>query len=182
MNHFVRSLFFASVVILLALGSNVDASDKPVANAAQEMFGPHDGPLTKTKRHAFEVVFAADGLCVYMFDVEIAPMMMQRVKATAVVSVTGTPVKEVPLKLDAPKDGEKILYFCPMHPSVAQSKPGKCEACGGMELIPQDCIRAAIDLSKAAPGSVSAVITIKGMKGEEPDAVFTTAWTPAPKK
>jgi hypothetical protein len=27
-------------------------------------------------------------------------------------------------------------YHCPMHPEVAQSKPGKCPKCGGMDLVP----------------------------------------------
>jgi Cu(I)/Ag(I) efflux system membrane fusion protein len=36
-------------------------------------------------------------------------------------------------------DGEpakpRVEYWCPMHPEVAQPAPGKCDECGGMELI-----------------------------------------------
>lgn len=30
---------------------------------------------------------------------------------------------------------EKDLYYCPMHPEVTSSKPGKCPKCGGMDLV-----------------------------------------------
>jgi hypothetical protein len=182
MKLFIRSLSWLVLVALFAVGSLSHGSDKTATGSPPPLFGPHDGAVTKTKRHSFEVVFAAGGLSVYMFDAEMAPMMMQRVKATAAVTITGSPAREVTLKLDSPKEGEKTLYFCPMHPSVAQLKPGTCEACGGMELIPQDCIRGAIDFSKAAPGAVSAVISIKGMKGDESGATFTAVWTQPPKK
>lgn len=169
-------------VVILGMGSNVKASDTTSAKPAPPVFGPHDGVVAMTKQHAFETVFAAGGMCVYMFDTQMAPMMMQRVKATATVAIKGSPSQEASLKLDGPKEGERILYFCPMHPTVAQSKPGTCELCGGMELIPQDCIRAVFDLSKASPGSVSAVVTIKGMKGSEPDVAYTAVWSEPPKK
>lgn len=32
----------------------------------------------------------------------------------------------------------KEVYYCPMHPEVQQDKPGKCDKCGGMELIKKE--------------------------------------------
>lgn len=32
---------------------------------------------------------------------------------------------------------EVTTYTCPMHPGVAQDRPGKCPKCG-MQLVPQD--------------------------------------------
>lgn len=32
----------------------------------------------------------------------------------------------------------KTVYLCPMHPEVVRDAPGKCEKCGGMELIPTE--------------------------------------------
>jgi len=38
-----------------------------------------------------------------------------------------------------PQEGTKpaVIYTCPMHPEVKQSKPGRCPKCG-MDLVPQD--------------------------------------------
>ncbi len=32
-------------------------------------------------------------------------------------------------------NSQSEIYWCPMHPEVQQNHPGKCEKCGGMELI-----------------------------------------------
>jgi len=182
MKYLVRAASILLCILLIALCPNVQAAETSTAGPPAAVLGPHDGVLSKTKQHAFETVFLPTGVCVYLFDAQLAPMMMQRVKAVATVTAKGTPPQEIPLKLDSPKAGEKTLFFCPMHPSVAQAKPGTCEACGGMELIPQDCIRGAVDLSKAAPGGVTAAVTVKGMKGAEPEATFTVVWPAPPKK
>jgi membrane fusion protein, copper/silver efflux system len=45
--------------------------------------------------------------------------------------------------------GERVLYYCPMHPSVVQDHPGECPICH-MTLVPQEHGRAVHD---AAPQS-----------------------------
>jgi hypothetical protein len=182
MRFLVRAASILAGVFLLVPCPNVQAADTATAGSPDSTLTPHNGVLTRTKQHVFETVFLPSGVCVYLFDAKLAPMMMQRVKAVATVTVKGAPPQELPLKLDSPRTGEKTLYFCPMHPSVAQAKPGTCEACGGMELIPQDCIRGGVDLSSAAPGGVTAAVTIKGMKGTEPEAAFTVVWPASTKK
>ncbi len=170
---------FIAILMILPCGP-ARAGEPPAPTPTVVPLGPHDGVVTKMKAHAFETVLSPDGVSVYLYDPEMAPMMMQRVKAVASVIIKGAPPTEIPLALDFPKDGERILYFCPMHPAVAQMKPGKCEACGGMELIPQDRIRGALDLSRAA-GAVTAAVTIHGLKGSESDVAFTIVW-PVPAK
>ncbi len=38
-------------------------------------------------------------------------------------------------EVEAPKTGDVVMYTCPMHPEVMQSKPGMCPECG-MNLVP----------------------------------------------
>ncbi len=168
-------------LVILALPGVVRSGEDSTPPVPTSPVGPHDGILTKTKAHAFETVFSSSGVSVYLYDPQMAPMLMQRVKAAAIVTVKGSPGVEVPLSLDSPKEGEKILFFCPMHAEVAQTKPGRCEACGGMELIPQDRVFGKIDLSKSL-GDATATVTIKGFKGSESDVVFTVVWPPSAKK
>jgi len=175
-----RSLALA-VLLAASAGSAGSAGDPPKTSQGPQ-FGPHDGVVAKTKHHCFETVFAPGDVSVYMFDAEMAPLLMQRVKTVCTLTLQGSSPKEVPLTLATPGKDEKTLFFCPMHPNVAQTMPGKCEACGGMELIPQDCLRGPIDLTKSSPGNVKATITIKGMKGEESEATYTVAWAAPSKK
>lgn len=167
-------------LVILALPGVVLSGEESTPTVPPSSAGPHDGILAKTRAHAFETVFSSSGVFVYLYDLQMAPMLMQRVKAAAIVTVKGAPGVEVPLSLDTPKEGEKTLFFCPMHSEVAQMKPGRCEACGGMELIPQDRLFGKIDLSKSL-GDVTATVTLKGFKGPESDVTFTVVW-PAPAK
>ncbi len=38
-------------------------------------------------------------------------------------------------KHSAEESDKKETYYCPMHPEVEQGSPGKCDKCGGMELV-----------------------------------------------
>ncbi len=167
-------------LFLLVLPGVTRAGDTSTSPVPTPALGPHDGIITKTKAHAFETVFSSSGVSVYLYDPQMAPMLMQRVKALAIVMARGSRGVEVPLALDSPKEAERTLFFCPMHAEVAQMKPGRCEACGGMELIPQDRVFGKIDLSKFS-GDVTAAFTLKGFKGSESDVAFTVVW-PAPAK
>jgi hypothetical protein len=180
MRFFPGMRYALVALVILALPGVVRSGEGSTPTVPPPSTGPHDGILTKTKAHAFETVFSSSGVSVYLYDLQMAPMLMQRVKAAAIVTVKGATGVEVPLSLDSPKEGEKTLFFCPMHAEVAQTKPGRCEACGGMELIPQDRVFGKLDLSKSL-ADVTATVTLKGFKGSESDVTFTVVW-PAPAK
>lgn len=138
--------FWTCMVIPFSLSS----ADGDVAQPALPK-SLHDGVVTVMKEHCFETVFSSDGIQIYMYDIKMAPMLMQRVKATATILTKGGSKIEAPLVLDSPKSGEKTIYFCPMHAEIVQAAPGICEPCGGMELIPHDRLFGKANLSKAAP-------------------------------
>ena len=63
------------------------------------------------------------------------------VKLDVIPSTPETP----PVEIQEPKPSTttlkadtKTIYYCPMHPEVISDKPGKCETCGGMELIKKE--------------------------------------------
>jgi hypothetical protein len=176
MRSFLSVTGILFITLAVAAGGPARAGGPPAGTSPEPPFGPHNGIVTKAQAYLFETVLAPDGILVYLFDLNMAPLMMQRLKATATVTRAGSVVPGIPLELDSPKEGEKILYFCPMHPPVAQMEPGKCEPCGGMDLIPQDRLRGKIELPA---GAVTAAITIQGLKGSKTDAVFTVV-RPAP--
>jgi membrane fusion protein, copper/silver efflux system len=50
-------------------------------------------------------------------------------------------------KADVEMGEKKAIYYCPMHPEVQQDHPGKCDKCGGMELVkkePGDSLRSVL--------------------------------------
>jgi Cu(I)/Ag(I) efflux system membrane fusion protein len=51
----------------------------------------------------------------------------------------------------------RVVYTCPMHPDVVQDAPGKCEKCGGMDLVRKE-IPAAADASDVLAVPESAVV------------------------
>ncbi len=132
----------------------------------------HGGLVTMTQAHHFETVFAPDGVRIFMYSTEQNPLRMEDVSGTVTVRDTTGASREVKLVPDVPKKGEKTVYFCPMHDSKPQMAPGKCPNCG-MTLILQVGLFAPVDLSKAQPGAVKAIVHITGLKGKEKEATFT---------
>jgi hypothetical protein len=138
----------------------------------------HGGTVAQTKDHYFEVVFSPDGARVYMYTAEQGPMMIRR---AAVGSATLNYIKkkkEIPMLIDAPKDGEKTVYFCPMHAEVVQMEPGICTKCGTMKLYSQNYFFAKADLSKVSPDAISARFEVSGLKGPEAEAKFSVPNSP----
>jgi hypothetical protein len=106
-------------------------------------------------------------------------MMINRVMAGSVkLSGADGTSQEIALVADVPKEGEKAVYFCPMHTDVVQTTPGICPQCGGMKLYTQNRLLAKADLSKVEPGSLRAVVHVTGMKGPEKEATFTETNNP----
>jgi hypothetical protein len=139
----------------------------------------HGGSVSMTEKHHFETLFAADGIRIYMYSGEQGPMMITKAISGSVkfVHVDGTS-EEVPLVADVPKNGEKAVYFCPMHSNVVQTSPGICPLCGGMKLFTQNRLYGKADLSKAEAGSLKAVVHLTGLRGPEKEATFTETNTP----
>jgi hypothetical protein len=129
-----------------------------------------------TKQHHFETVFAADGVRVYAYTHEQAPMMIEKAKGTiSLVTKEGTK-KDVALARAAPVEGESAVYFCPMHPAVVHKEPGVCTLCGGMKLYQQDCLFGKVDLSKVEPGSMKAIVRVTDLEGTEKEVTFAASF------
>jgi hypothetical protein len=140
----------------------------------------HDGQVSMTKQHHFETVFAPDGIRVYVYTEGQTPMMVDAAKGSATLKFKDGRTLVVPFLTDVPKEGEKTVYFCPMHPTVVQMEPGVCKLCGTMKLFTQDRLYAKVDLSKVPPGTVEAVIQIAGLEGTEKQVKFTEAYGGVP--
>lgn len=142
----------------------------------------HGGQVTATKAYHFETVSTKTGFQVYLYNADQAPLMVEAARGTAVLKYKNGTTKELTLVSEKPGKDEPTVYFCPMHPPVVQMEPGKCDLCGGMVLYIQNRLAAKVDLTKAEPGSLEAVFTIKGLSKEEPSATFTQAYAPVVQK
>jgi hypothetical protein len=105
-----------------------------------------------------------------------APMMIQKAEGNVTLKFKDGSEKELPLKATEPGKNEETVYFCPMHADVVQMEPGECGKCGGMTLFKQNYMHAAYDLSDVEPGTMKAVVHMKGMKGDESEATFTVPY------
>lgn len=126
-----------------------------------------------TKQHHAETVFAPDGIRVSLYSEKQAPIMVEKATGTASLKFKDGTTNQVALVTEAPKEGDKAVYFCPMHKDVVQMEPGICKQCGGMKLFAQDALFAKVDLSKVEPGTMKVTFHIKGLKGIEREATFT---------
>lgn len=181
-----------ALAALLAASAGTGAADQTSATAAQQqgaqsgaaasadtIKAPHGGQLTVTKSHEFETLYAADGIRVYMYSSDLSPEMAAQGGGKLTLKLADGSIRELPLVAQKPKEGEKTLYFCPMHKDVVQTNPGVCTQCGGMKLYAQDHLYARTDLSGVAPETVQAFISIAGLKGSEPKATFTVTFPAA---
>ncbi len=147
----------------------------------------HGGQVSMTKFHHFETVFAPDGIRVYIYTEQQSPMVADGVKGNVTMTFKDGKKKGVPLDVEAPAEGEKTVYFCPMHSDVVQMEPGVCPKCGGMKLFTQDRLYAKVDLSKVEPGTLEAAFNITDLGDPEPQVRFferngKPAGTPEPPK
>lgn len=155
-------------------GKAANTASKPAANAAHshERASRHGGSVAMTKEHHFETVFAADGVRIYLYSKDQAPLELAKAAGTVTLRFKDGTKQEVALAPEMPVKGEATVYFCPMHPEVVQMEPGKCEKCGGMKLYTQNRLFAKADLSGVAPGSLQVVAALSGLGGAEPQATF----------
>ena len=152
----------------------------PPAVRADVVTAPlHGGTLTETEGHVFETLIDRDGVHVWFHTDEKAPAMIGRAGGTASLRLPDGQVREVALTLRAPAEGSPGIFFCPMHPEVVQSSPGRCDPCGGMILFHQDELFGTVDLSGVDPGAVTAQVRLTGLKGRQKEASFSPAF-PAP--
>jgi hypothetical protein len=186
MRHGNRTIVLALMLGLAIWGEAVaaagDAGAKPPPGAAEadssvaSLKAPlHGGVLKSVDQDRFETVFTAAGLQVYLYTQEGAPAMVQGATGKTLVTFAGGKSVEVPLVMEIPSGKEPAVFFCPMHPEVVQTRPGICEKCGGMILYTQNRLSGRVDLSRAKPGSVTAVVTLQGVTGRRKDAVFSVS-------
>lgn len=136
----------------------------------------HGGQVSMTEAHHFETVFAEDGIHVYIYTMEQAPMMVESAKGVASLRLEDGSKLDVPLATRAATKADGIVYFCPMHPAVVQMQPGECSLCGGMKLYEQDHLHAKADLSKYAPGKMKVLVEVQGLGKPEPNARFVATF------
>jgi hypothetical protein len=136
----------------------------------------HGGVVDMTRSHHFETTFAEDGVRVYMYSADQKPMMFTKATGTASLVFSDGTKQEVPLVLRSPAEGERTVYFCPMHPAATQTEPGVCEKCGGMKLMAQNYMMASADLSQAKPGSLKVMIHLTGLRGDEPEVLLVRSY------
>jgi hypothetical protein len=153
-----------------SMGAN--SSKEEMGGHSHERCELHGGNVAMTKAHHVETVFAPDGIRIYMYSDEQNPLPMDKVSGTVTMKDKAGTAREVKLVANVPKKGEQVVYYCTMYDSAPQMTPGKCPVCG-MNLVPQSGLFAAADLSKAAPGSVKAIVKLTGMDGDEKNVTFT---------
>jgi hypothetical protein len=173
--------FLLPVLISLTFGPILPAAQAALTADPPAQATPvprHGGVMTIATSHAFETVVAPDGIHVYLYTEEQAPLMVE--KTTGVATITQPNGKTTKVKLVAETPGDKetepATYFCPMHSKVVQDKPGECAPCGGMTLFKQDRLYGRIDLSKVKSEDLKLSIKVSGMWGTEQEATFTPAF------
>lgn len=148
------------------------AHHAPHAMGAKMGGGYHGGKVFTTNGHTFETVFAKDGVRVYVYSAAKTPQLADNASGTATLKFKDGTTKDVTLAPEAPQAGDRTVYFCTMHPDEIKMEPGKCPKCG-MDLVPQNHLFGAADLSQARPGSVTAEFKLTGLAGDQKEASFT---------
>lgn len=136
----------------------------------------HGGRVTVVEDYHFETVFSKDGIRVFIYTANQAPMMVKKVKGTATLAFENGPKVDLKLVRTEPSEGAPAVHFCPMHEEVVQFKTGLCTHCSGMKLFVQDYLFAKADLSKVKPGKMKAAVTIEGLKGKKEALSFTEVY------
>jgi hypothetical protein len=138
----------------------------------------HGGQVTMTKAHHFETVFAPDGVRIYMYSAKLDPVPMDGILGTVTFKDKSGSAREVKLIPDAPQEGVEDVYYCTMYDSPPTHAPGRCSGCG-MNLVRQNGLFAAADLSKAQPNALEATVHLTRIGGAEKEATFTSTYTGA---
>lgn len=133
----------------------------------------HGGQVTAVEGYHFETVFSADGVRIFIYNADQAPMMVKKAKGTATLAFENGPKVDIELVRTEPSEDDPAVHFCPMHAEVVQFKTGLCTHCSGMKLFVQDYLFAKADLSNVKPGKMKAALSIEGLKGIEAPLSFT---------
>ena len=96
------------------------------------------GQVHLSQEHAFESVFANDGVRIFLYTASQAPAMVRKASGTAVVKFADGRTVTAPLARTEPAESDPAVHFCPMHEEVVQRMTGVCTHCGGMKLFVQD--------------------------------------------
>jgi len=157
--------------------------EHPHGSAAKSESGTHSheksemngGHATMTEAHHFETVFGKDGIRIYVYSDDQKPMAVGKAVGAVTLKWKDGATREVPLVVKTAKAGEAAVYYCPMGAEFVGKEAGRCPKCG-MDLVAQDYLFAAADLSKAEPGSLKAVLRVTGLAGDEQEATFTETY------
>jgi hypothetical protein len=150
-----------------------DAAEGAERDRSPEQCALHGGQVVVTKAHAFEMVVSHGGVELYIYDADHGPSTVRNAEGTIRFALAGGDTISCDLVREDPREGERTVYFCPMHSDVVRSEPGTCPKCGGMELVVQDHLAAQADLKKAEPGSTTMLVSLDRLKGRERRTSFS---------
>ncbi len=142
------------------------------------MLALHGGQLAVAGRYHFETVYAGDDLRLYVYTPNRIPQKAGALEGTVTVEYSDGTARTVDLTPAAAKEGETVVYYCPMHPQATSMEPGQCDLCGGMELMAQDFLHGKVDLSKAEPGRTELVVAVDGLGAKGETVSFTERYEP----
>ncbi len=132
----------------------------------------HGGAMMTVGDRSFETVATPDGVCVYAYAANGAPMRLDKAAGSVTVRFADGTVRKAALEPKDAVQGEPTAYFCPMHPDATQFEPGTCAQCGGMKLMPQDAMFGAMNMSDAT-GGMRAEVALSHVPGEKADVTYT---------
>jgi hypothetical protein len=174
---FRRGFLLTGVFALTVFAAFADVAVAAApADAAATTAPLYGGAVSKTKSHVFETQLMPDGVRVWFYSEQAAPANVEKAAGTAKLKLPDGRNLELALTPRQPTAKEPGVYFCPMHASVVERKPGECKSCGGMKLYTQDYLFGGADLAGIAPNSIVAGIHITGLTGGEKDVTFTPAF------
>ncbi|MBD3163395.1 MAG: hypothetical protein GF346_13000 [Candidatus Eisenbacteria bacterium] len=131
------------------------------------------GHVHQSEEHAFETVFADDGVRIFLYTASQAPAMVKKTEGNAVLKLEDGKSVTIPLERTEPAEDDPAVHFCPMHEDVVQWKTGVCTHCGGMKLFVQDYLFAEANLSKVTPGEAVVEIRLENLGGDESEVRFS---------
>ena len=159
-----------------APGTAAPDPNAQVPGQAEQRCRLHGGQVSTSRLHCFETLFDPRGIRVFLYSADFNPMPVGQARGTVRFEFRDGSTTEVPLLPQKPREGEAAVYYCSMHPEVVQREPGTCPKCS-MNLITQYSLAGAADLAKGRHGGMKAVISVRGLPGDEPAATFTESAT-----
>ncbi|MFO7653545.1 MAG: heavy metal-binding domain-containing protein [Candidatus Krumholzibacteriia bacterium] len=134
------------------------------ADAATAFYG---GTVTSGGGRLFETVVSGGELRVYVYEAERLPALAARLTGTATVRVDGQQPQTIALVPGMAAAGEPAAHYCPMHAEATRMEPGRCDLCGGMNLVPQDYLGGKLETPSGGAGPLQVAVTIDGLGKEK---------------